>query len=677
MKKITSIAGQELIHRSAEQLGSVWTKNSTMEKFPKKQGPFMFSGEGTKIPSSIVKVINSCQERLLISTQNLSDTSIIDAIANAVIQQGTNVYLLVDTQGFESMLSNHLCKHLLGEVLLRERKNRGIDVVLSDWHLPTKAGLLLSSPLDGTLQSMDKNWAMELSKTQIDEFSAHIQHEFWSESEGREVLSPEEARNPRPIAESPFALRPLNNQDHILRSHLSTDGDNSTSEKAIKSEKKWEWFSTKNSIKSLIILNGEAINVGNGAKNVLYSSPSGVEPSDGKFAHTSNSIHLAIGNETYLSGWDRSATGDWHSILRLNSEQAKAAKSLLQYLSENPEWVGHSNINLGNAGDKIILGGKEMKISDSQIQDLGIIHLDEMPESSEVLQSYKPNLIPPKDNLARECQFKWISAPPVPPKSSSKDELHKEWDDVRASISKRLNALNELNVVSKIPGFGRKAKELQKSIEDSSKKLTEILDSKTLSDLIQEVEKLTKEVEENLDAIKAAEDEEARKKLEDEQREEHKLAVDKAKASIKTLEPRFKEMNAELSALKKLSEKAEGVEKGRVDSDIEQLEPKIKELGAELSTAKEISTSKFEFKAPATLVNSEKEGEKSHKFLGDTRESKLDTKIPKDDLPEFGTLFKDGDVRYLAISDWDHVDQGRKDAKRLNATLCASREVLE
>ena len=43
----------------------------------------------------------------------------------------------------------------------------------------------------------------------------------------------------------------------------------------------------------------------------------------------------------------------------------------------------------------------------------------------------------------------------------------------------------------------------------------------------------------------------------------------------------------------------------------------------------------------------------------------------------FGTLFKDGDIRYLAVSDWDHVEQGRKDAKRLNATLCASREVLK
>ena len=280
-------------------------------------------------------------------------------------------------------------------------------------------------------------------------------------------------------------------------------------------------------------------------------------PSDGKFANSGISLHLAIGKDTYLSGWDRSATGDWHSILRLNAEQAKAAKALLQNLSENPEWVGHSKIKLGDAGDKIILDGKEMKISDSQVQDLGVIHLDEMPDSSEILQSHKPDLITPKDELARECQFKWISAPPVPSTSASKDGLHTEWDNARGSISKRLEELDKLNVVPKFPGFGRKAKELQKSIDESSKKLPEILDSKTLSDLVQEVEKLTKEVGGNLDEIKAAEDEEARQKLEDEQREEHKLAVDKAKASVKSLESRLKEKNAELWRTKEIFRKSE------------------------------------------------------------------------------------------------------------------------
>ena len=676
MSKITSTPGQESINRTNEQLGSVWSISSSKNSSPKKQGPFMFRGVDSTIPTNVAQVIESCQERLLISTQNLSDASVIDAIVNAVTIQGVNVYLLVDTQGFESMLSNNLCKQLLGEVLLRERTDRGLDVVLSDWHLPTKAGLLLSNPLDGTLESANNHWVMDLSKSQIDEFSAHIQHEFWSETEGREVLSPEEARNPRPIAEAPFALRSLQNEDYILRSYLSSDGDNSKSEQALKSESNWNWFSTQSSIKSSVILNGEAINVGNDATNILYSSPKNVEPSDGKFANSGISLHLAVGNETYLAGWDRAATGDWHSILRLTAEQAKAAKTLLQKFSESPEWIGHSKIKLGEAGNRIIRNGNEMEISDSQTQDLGVIHLNEMPDSSEVLQSHKPELIPPKDNLARECQFKWISAPPVPSTSASKDGLHTQWNDVRDKISKHLNALDELNVVSKLPGFDRKGKQLKKSIGESIEKLGIINDPKSLSDLVDQVEKLTKSIGGNLDAIKAAEDEEARQKLEDEQRETHKLAVDKAKASDKSLEPRLKKMNAELQKLKKSAEKAKDVEKEKLESDISQLTPKIKQLNSEIKNAKDLSKSKFEFKAPATLPSSKKKEGKSHKFMGDTRNSKIELKIPKEGLPVHGTIFQDGGTRYLAISDWTHVEQGRKDAKRLNATLCASREVL-
>ena len=50
-------------------------------------------------------------------------------------------------------------------------------------------------------------------------------------------------------------------------------------------------------------------------------------------------------------------------------------------------------------------------------------------------------------------------------------------------ISKRLNALDELNVVSKIPGFGRKAKEFRNQLKNSIAKVGTINDPKSLSDL--------------------------------------------------------------------------------------------------------------------------------------------------------------------------------------------------
>ena len=672
---ISTIFNQTTSDRTGEALGPTWSSTKSSMKLVTQQGPFHFTGENSEIPSAIAALIDASNERLLISTQSFSDASIIQATEGA-LGRGVRVYMVIDSVGFDSMLNDPSCNALHGNVLLRERQERGLDIIIADWHLPNRIGFLLSTPLDGTLTRNTGGWAMELSKNQIDEFSTHIQHEFWSIKEGREVLSPEEVRNPKPIAEAPFTLRTIQNREYILRSSLASDGDDSKAELALRNEKIWEGQIINESGQSSIIIQGEVLEVGTGASQVVHSSPRNTVPLSGQFAHSEISLQLAIGAESYLAGWDRTANGDWHSILRLTAEQAKAAKSLLQKFSKNPEWIGHSKIKLGEAGNRIIRNGTEMEISDSQTQDLGIVHLPKMPDTIKELQDYTPALEVPKDSLARQCEFKWISAPPVPSASASKDGLHAEWNAARDMISKRLNALDELNVVSKVPGFGRKAKELQKSIEDSIEKVDTVNDPKSLSDLVNEVEKLTKSVGGNLDAIKAAEDEEARQKLEDEQREAHKLAVDKAKASVKSLEPRLKKMNAELEQLEKAAKKAKDVEKKKLESDVSQLNPKIKQLESEIKTAKDLSKSKFEFKAPPTLPSSKKKDGKSHKFLGDTRESKLEVKTPKEGLPQFGTLFKDGDVRYLAVSDWTHVEQGRKDATRLKATLCASREVL-
>ena len=135
----------------------------------------------------------------------------------------------------------------------------------------------------------------------------------------------------------------------------------------MRKEKKWEGQLIGKSAQSSIIIHGK-LAVGTNASQVIYSSPRNVDPSTGKFAHSGISLQLAIGTSSYLAGWDRTASGDWHSILLLSAEQSKAARALLQNLSENPEWIAHSEIKLGDAGNKIILDGKEMIISDSKFK---------------------------------------------------------------------------------------------------------------------------------------------------------------------------------------------------------------------------------------------------------------------------------------------------------------------
>ena len=110
------------------------------------------------------------------------------------------------------------------------------------------------------------------------------------------------------------------------------------------------------------------------------------------------------------------------------------------------------------------------------------------------------------------------------------------------------------------------------------------------------VESLTESVGGNLADIKAAEDEAARAALEKEQREAHKVAVADAKKTIKDIKGRLEKSNRELKQLKTDGEKAEGVEKKRIESDLSQLGPKIKQMESDLKQAQEVSRSTFKFK---------------------------------------------------------------------------------
>ena len=102
--------------------------------------------------------------------------------------------VLLDKVGFEEILDNSLASPIHGRALLRERSSWS-TLLLCDWHLPNKWGVVLSCPLDLTLSSANAGWAMELDGEQIDEMQRHVTHEFWSTQGTREVLAAEEVSN--------------------------------------------------------------------------------------------------------------------------------------------------------------------------------------------------------------------------------------------------------------------------------------------------------------------------------------------------------------------------------------------------------------------------------------------------------------------------------------------------
>ena len=163
---------------------------------------------------------------------------------------------------------------------------------------------------------------MELSKSQIDEFSAHIQHEFWSIIEGRKYFLLRRP-NPRPIAEAPFTLRAIQNRTiycvPILLVMVMIPRPKHLAQKKVGRSTYWKIA------QSSIIIHGEELAVGTNASQVIYSSPRNVDPSTGKFAHSGISLQLAIGTSSYLAGWDRTAVAIG-TVFYSHAEQSKAAK---------------------------------------------------------------------------------------------------------------------------------------------------------------------------------------------------------------------------------------------------------------------------------------------------------------------------------------------------------------
>ena len=92
---IETITNQGLVVRTGEAIGPTWTSSKSPAKSITKKGPFLFTGEGSEIPSSISALIGTSKERLLISTQSFSDAAIIQATEGA-LERGVRVYMVVD-----------------------------------------------------------------------------------------------------------------------------------------------------------------------------------------------------------------------------------------------------------------------------------------------------------------------------------------------------------------------------------------------------------------------------------------------------------------------------------------------------------------------------------------------------------------------------------------------------
>lgn len=663
--------GTWTMDRTSEDIGPCWV-GQTPTALGEHHAPFWFSGPEGALEGHICDIIDTAKERVFLSSQNLSAPTVVAAIMNA-LERKVRVYVFIDQRGFESMLSDATTHPLMGRALVRERLNRGMDLLLSDWHLPTKQGMILTCPMDGTMQDPQGGWGMELDGEQIDEIQRHAVHEFWSETDGREVLDPAEVTNPQGIAEAPYALRPLSNGDVLYRATAAHEGAKASVEDRLNLLSGCASASVLDLPSAAVPFHGQQLEFGEAVERLIVSSTEGAVPADGRYVNEHMSIPLALGSVSFLAGWDRAARSGWASLVLLNDTQAEAATNIHAKMIEGATWLGRSTCTIGDVLGATIVGGKRLEVRQTQEVDMGVQTLASMPATLEELQNHNPTFAVPEDDLAHACSFTWAAQPPVLNGSETPDALHASYAAAEQGFRERLDQLRTVNAPPKLPLFGRKVKALQARIDgcaDLLKSAQTITDVVTLRDMIED---LSKEILGNLEDMSKAEEEAELERQKKEQKSEHDDRVLAARVKVQDAKKRLAAQNDVVKGIEKALKKAEDVEAKKLESDLSTAQRRLAGIQTEVKQHEDVASATFQFKPARTSTTGKK---KQHRFLGNVEGHKLPIDVPKEDLPTVGRLYRRNEERWLAISTWDEVETAFAEAERLNAKVCAQ-EVLD
>ena len=303
----------------------------------------------------------------------------------------------------------------------------------------------------------------------------------------------------------------------------------------------------------------------------------------------------------------------------------------------------------------------------------------------EQLDSYEPDF--PDDGRSVSILYRWANRPFTLPAGGVKHPLYKNWEDTQKSIllfishiegvilenekkgkaiSNRIKSLI-LGKQQKITEYQDKLKEFKNTNFSSMErtKAQKVIDQ--INSIRELVEKDTGEIyEENRIAL-----------LEDE--------IDKLKSNIQDLEKNLAGKEEDLDKIEKEiknpSEKKKKqqedlvVNRNRLSNDIEKQKKTIEK------NVSEIRSLEAEIKKP---LKGKKAEEKKGSVLDELRGSGKKTSpgiLPQklsvpvlDRLPDTGELYQLNGQNYLAIMYWEDYDNGKKEAARLHAKLCAKGE---
>lgn len=380
------------------------------------------------------------------------------------------------------------------------------------------------------------------------------------------------------------------------------------------------------------------------------------------------------------------ATSQWVMDVRMNSVQLQA---LARSVPARHEWRFRQSFALAEIGRAEVWLPNEQKPRSPLVEQTLPLPDLKCPSIRECVAA-EPESWSQADPLAMRVSYKWRNAPPELPKGSHVDpliirwqEVDKKWSSATDGLAKQLDGtkslLNDIGsrfaafLGAGLMGFGRSREDLANNLEELSKA---VLSRLTRSEALERVERL-KRVGEEIEKLSGRVSQSAEEGEEKRQRKEWDDRRDKLQAERGTLDARLSEVDAETAALKLKNEGAGEAGAADLDArtkrfadDLKKLEQVMRGVQAEIAANLKHLEEPFKFVSSPKSAPPKSSGQA--KFVPTASlHSDAPIMLPDESIPNVGTLYLHQKVRYLAITRWEHLEEGENEAARLKAQLVA------
>lgn len=329
------------------------------------------------------------------------------------------------------------------------------------------------------------------------------------------------------------------------------------------------------------------------------------------------------------------------------------------------------------AGKNIVYCGNEKQlpivIQAETTQDIGE-NKTKMLLPKEEFEVQKPEF--KDDGVSVEINYTWTNVPFYLPSDAKKHNVYTQWETEKGKIKQKLDSLSEAisalekrenSISSKLTRFflGKKQQfiELKDRISSIKSHDFSMLAKEERNNYIKQIDDISSDIARHGIEI----DEENRKaKLQEE--------INEIDEQIKSKQQELTEKKEELADKKKNTksdDKTAHTFIKKLEDEIQNIEKSIKNFeNQKNSKQKEIEKGSDENRSAGSSLDAFSNTGNKQKNQSGGKSFELQN-LPQ--LPQVGKLYQAGGKSFLAIEYWEDYEQGKDEAKRLNAELCATK----